>query len=164
MKKLRGEDLRERVERVIAQASALDLGTAKRIAVALLDDAEKFQCHNTAPGAAEAVRLSQLGPELQGLLTRYARIDAVYADFRLSRTAIAPATASEGMIVLGEDADNSQILVFPNDDRIYIAADTENAAEEAEQYASIYHYIALLGALVYDVELPPLTKSGSRVA
>ena len=159
-----GEDLREKVDRLIAQSSALDLAAARDLAEALLADDEKFLCSVMPPAEAEVALLSQLGPELRRLLTRYAEIEGVYADFRISRAAMAPAPAALGMWSLGEDGDHTQILVRPNDDRIYIADESGAIDDYTEHYASIYHYIALLGALVYDVDLPVRPEVRTRTA
>lgn len=149
---------RQRYDAYAEEVAALSVEAARQRAEAILADGRYWRC--TASHHAEVPRIRELSRSLGELFLRYAVIEDVSSEARLSREDIAPHNGGVGDVLtfgteaapdrqvylrIGRDPDGNPLVVRAHEETVYVVHRplVSGAKAWSTRYASVYHWILM---------------------
>jgi hypothetical protein len=111
---------------------------AEREAFLALTDRNMFKCVERP--ADPRFPFENMAPSLRKIFSRFEKIEEVNGEFCLDRTTVTESSVRSGFLKIGADFGDSEIVVRPGRDEVFIV---HNAEHPLEPYPTIYHLILL---------------------
>jgi hypothetical protein len=129
-------EAREDIQRVLA----LPFDQVKQHALSLIGDTRKFKV-TPVEALSNNPAMDKLGPVLQDFFSHFESVQEINGDFFVSRQTVSDSALRPGFIKIGSDFANSELVVKPGADRVFIVTDAQH---RLDGLPSVYHNICLL--------------------
>jgi hypothetical protein len=123
----------------IAAVRSLPLQEARQRALKLISDTRRFRIVLDALSSNHGIE--RLGPLTKDFFRRFESVVEINGDFRVSRQYIGESSIRQGFVKIGSDFEDSELVVEPGVDRVFIVTDAEH---KLDGMPTIYHNICLL--------------------
>ena len=123
----------------IQEVRSLPFEEVKQRALALVEDPLRFKC--VRGNLSNNPDIEKLGPILKDFFSGFERIEQVGGDFSVSRPSVGKSSLRQGFLKVGSDFANSEIVVRPGQDEVFIVTDADHVLDGLP---TIYHNIYLL--------------------
>ena len=126
---------RDEIQKVLA----LPFDQVKQHALELLADPKRFIC--VTGKLTDNPMIENLGPVLRDFFLRFESVAEANGDFSVGRRTVENSKLRPGFLKIGSDFANSELIVKPGGDHVFIVTDAEH---RLDGLPTIYHNIYLL--------------------
>jgi hypothetical protein len=114
------QEAKENIQKVLA----LPFEEVKQHALELIHDPRRFR--NLTDDLSENPEVEKLGPILQDFFSHFESVTETNGDFSVARGAVSMSSLRAGFLKIGTDYADSELVVRPGEDRVFIVTDSEH--------------------------------------